>query len=175
MQPVPRIILSAGILQGTLGQRTYGSMALRPTDIGCYRYTKKLYQMTHYFVQPQYISELDYYEIIAILNTRISELCWSCMSVGSYSLDYVRIVLGQVRLNSTVKLGWVTQPLRRLGWCKLDSVRKSALKLTHTKQTLRGRHNLTVNILPQYQRLLKYCLTVRQATTPVWLPEHNFH
>ena len=39
-------------------------------------YKKRVYQMTHYFVQPQYISELDYYGIFAILNTRITELYW---------------------------------------------------------------------------------------------------
>ena len=27
---------------------------------------KSVYQMTNYFVQPQYISELDYFEIFAI-------------------------------------------------------------------------------------------------------------
>ena len=30
-----------GIVQGTFGQRTYGSTELWPTDIGCNRYTKK--------------------------------------------------------------------------------------------------------------------------------------
>ena len=29
--------------------------------------------MTHYFIQPQYISKLNYYEIFAISNTRITE------------------------------------------------------------------------------------------------------
>ena len=31
--------------------------------------------------------------------------------------------------------------LRMLGWCKLDSVRERALKLTHSKQTSRGRND----------------------------------
>ena len=30
-----------GIVQGTFGQRTYGSTELRPTDIGCNQFTKK--------------------------------------------------------------------------------------------------------------------------------------
>ena len=42
-------------------------------DIGCNRYTKSVSQMTHYFVQPHYISELDYYAIFAISNTRIKK------------------------------------------------------------------------------------------------------
>ena len=52
-----------------------------------------------------------------------------------------------VRLNSSVELGWVAWSLRMLGWCKLDSVRDSALKLAHTKQTSQGRHDPTVKVL----------------------------
>ena len=52
--------------------------------------------------------------------------------------------VGIVSLDSSVELGLVTWPLRMLGWCKLDSVRESALNLTHTKQTSRGRHDPTV-------------------------------
>ena len=50
-----------GKVKGNFGQQTYGSTKLLPTDIGCNRYKKCAYQiqMTHYFVQPQYISELE--------------------------------------------------------------------------------------------------------------------
>ena len=57
------------------------------------------------------------------------------MSAGCQFRLCETIVLGQVRLNSSVELGWVMRLLRMLGWCKLDSVRESTLKLTHTKQT----------------------------------------
>ena len=60
-----------GVVQGTLGQRTYGSTELWPT--GAIDVHKSVYQMTHYFIQPQYFSELDYYGIFAILNTRITQ------------------------------------------------------------------------------------------------------
>ena len=45
-------------------------------------------------------------------------------------------------LNSSVELGLIMRPLWMLGRFKLDSVRESALKLNHTKQTSRGRSHV---------------------------------
>ena len=52
--------------------------------------TKSEYQMTHYFVQPRYISELDYYDIFAISNTRITEHTWSSIKTDVSYYFYLK-------------------------------------------------------------------------------------
>ena len=109
---------------GHMVQQNYGQWIQGATDI----HTISVYQMTHYFVQPHYITELDYYEIFAILNTRITAL------LKLIQIICETILVGQVRLDSSVELGWVTRPLRMLGWCKLDLVRETNSHQTNLTQ-----------------------------------------
>ena len=56
-------VVDWGIVQGTFGQRTYGSTEIRPSDIGCNRYTKfcisddTLFRSTAKHLREQYLTQ----------------------------------------------------------------------------------------------------------------------
>ena len=87
-----------GIVQGTFGQPTYGSTELRPTDIGCNRYTKQCIS-DDTFLRSTAIhrSELNYYENNILLSISLNSLSivrWTVCLLNSMSVElYARWTL----------------------------------------------------------------------------------